>query len=216
MLEQFFGSRARVKILKIFLLNPEEKFYIRELSRRLKLQVNSARRELENLERFGILISSISTGEESENKPIFPVATRKSKPSFAKAMAGKQEKKYYQANPDFILFEEIKQLIMKAQILYERDFIDKLEKIGNPKLLILTGIFVNKSNSSIDLLLVGRFNKNKLAKLIKELEYELGKEVNYALMDNKELKYRKDVTDRFLYNILEGAKIVAIDKIGVS
>ena len=216
MLEQFFGSRARVKILKIFLLNPEEKFYIRELSRRLKLQINSARRELENLERFGILISSISTGEESENKPIFPVATRKSKPSFAKAMAGKQEKKYYQANPDFILFEEIKQLIMKAQILYERDFIDKLEKIGNPKLLILTGIFVNKLNSSVDLLLVGRFNKNKLAKLIKELEYELGKEVNYALMDNKELKYRKDVTDRFLYNILEGAKIVAIDKIGVS
>ncbi|MCK4554082.1 hypothetical protein KAU19_03905 [Candidatus Parcubacteria bacterium] len=211
MLEQLFGSRARVKILKLFLLNPNEKFYIRELSRRLKLQLNSVRRELENLERFGILSFDFGIGEGLDNK------NNKSSRKKSRYISNiKQEKKYYQVNPDFILFEEIKLLIMKAQILYERDFIEKLEKIGKPKLLILTGIFVNKSSSTIDLLLVGRFNKNKLAKLIKELEYELGKEVNYALMDNKEFKYRKDVTDRFLYNILEGVKIVAIDRMGVS
>ena len=211
MLEQLFGSRARVKILKLFLLNPNEKFYIRELSRRLKLQLNSVRRELENLEKFGILSSDFGIGEGPDNKN-----NKFSRKKSRYISNVKQEKKYYQANPDFILFEEIKSLIMKAQILYERDFIDKLEKIGKPKLLILTGIFVNQSSSTIDLLLVGRFNKNKLAKLIKELEYELGKEVNYALMDNKDFKYRKDVTDRFLYNVLEGRKIVAIDKIGLS
>ena len=237
MLEQLFGSCSRVKILNLFLLNPEEKFYIRELSRKLKLQLNSVRRELENLEKFGILISSISTGEKGENKLIFSVADKKSKsafiplsgtvagrpafakamagrPSFAKATAGKQEKKYYQVNPDFILFEEIKFLIMKAQILYERNFINKLEKIGKAKLLILTGIFVNNSDSPIDLLLVGRFSKTKLAKLISELENELSKEINYTLMGSKEFKYRKDITDIFLYGILEGKKIVAIDKTG--
>jgi len=211
MLEQLFGSRARVKILKLFLLNPNEKFYIRELSRRLKLQLNSVCRELENLEKFGILNSDFSIGQELDNK------NNKSSRKKSRYISNiKQEKKYYQADPVFILFEEIKQLIMKAQILYERDFIEKLEKINKAKLLIFTGIFVNKANSQVDLLIVGRFNKNKLAKLIKELEYELGKEVNYALMDSKEFKYRKDVTDRFLYDILEGRKIVAIDKMGVS
>jgi len=195
MLEQLFGSRARVKILKLFLLHPKEKFYIRELSRKLKLQLNSVRRELENLERFGILFSD--TGVDDENK-------------------GRQEKKYYQANPNFVLFEEIKALIIKAQILYEKDFIDKLQKIGRVKLLILSGIFVNNPHSLIDLLIVGRFNRNKLLKLISELENELGKEVNFTLMDAKEFKYRRDITDVFLYEILEGRRMVVIDEVGLS
>lgn len=219
MLEKLFGSRSRVKILNLFLLNPTKKYYIRQLSRRLKLQLNSVRRELENLKKFGILISSFSAGEEDKSNTIFSAAAGKGKPSFVPlsgTMAGRQEKKYYQVNPGFVLFEEIKLLIIKAQILYERDFIDKLEKIGKTKLLILTGIFVNKEDSRIDLLIVGRFNKNKLAKLISELENELSKGINYVLMDSKEFKYRKDVTDIFLYGVLEGKKIVAIDNIGLS
>ena len=70
MLGKLFGSNARVKILKLFLLHPEKKFYIRELSRRLKLQVNSVRRELENLEKFGLLISSHSIEADIKDKKI--------------------------------------------------------------------------------------------------------------------------------------------------
>jgi DNA-binding transcriptional regulator YhcF (GntR family) len=193
MLEKLFGSNSRVKILKIFLLNANQKFYIRQLARDLKLQLNSVRRELENLEKFGLLISSV--GSEGEKT--------------------KQEKKFYQVNPDFVLFEEIKALIMKAQILYEKDFIEKLKNIGKLKLLVLTGIFVNNPNSPIDLLIVGKFNKLKFLKLIREIEKEMGREINYTLFDRQELKYRHDITDVFLYNVLEGRKIVVIDEIGL-
>lgn len=195
MLEKLFGSRARVKILKLFLLNPQDKFFIRQLSRDLKLQLNSVRRELENLEKFGILNSSMGNGEEE---------------------SGGQEKKYYRANTDFILFDEIKALIVKAQVLYEKDFVVKLQSIGRVKLLILTGIFVNNQNSSIDMLIVGKVNKPKLLKLIKELENELGKEINFTLFDPHEFKYRRDITDVFLYSILEGKKMVVIDEGGLS
>ncbi|MFH0923129.1 MAG: hypothetical protein V1825_00155 [Candidatus Falkowbacteria bacterium] len=206
MLEKIFGSRARVKMLKLFLLHPNDKFYIRELSRKLKLQINSVRRELENLEKFGLLISSPppitdtkqAAGKSPNNQP------------------AKQEKKYFQANTDFVLFEEVKALIIKAQILYERDFIDKLHKIGKVKLLILSGIFVNNYKSQTDLLIVGRFHKPKFLRLIKELEQELGNEINFTLMDSKEFKYRRDITDIFLYEILEGRKIVVIDEAGIS
>ncbi|MDP2830565.1 MAG: hypothetical protein Q8O21_00690 [bacterium] len=237
MLEKLFGSRARVKILNIFLLNPREKYYIRQLSRNLKLQLNSARRELENLEKFGILISSHSVsskigdsandhGEDGdmEDKPSFAPSFAKAadgkkategKPSFAEAMAGKQEKKYYRANIAFVLFEEIKALVVKAQILYGKDFVGKLQKIGKIKLLILTGFFAN-NNALTDLLIVGNVNKNKLLKLIKELELELGREINFTLMEPREFKYRRDITDIFLYEILEGRKIVVIDEAGVS
>ena len=197
MLEKLFGSKTRVKILKLFLLHPQNKFYIRQLARDQKLQLNSVRRELENMEKFGILTSSSSNREET-------------------AQSGGQEKKYYQANLEFVLFDEIKALIVKAQILYEKDFIVKLQSAGRVKLLVLTGLFVNNQNSLIDLLIVGKLNKVKLAKLIRELENELGKEINYTLFNSREFKYRRDITDIFLYGILESKKMVVIDEIGLS
>lgn len=202
MLEKLFGSRARVKILNIFLLNPREKYYIRQLSRNLKLQLNSTRRELENLENFGILSSSVSMDSE-----IGGDADGCGK--------GGQDKKYYRANIAFVLFEEIKALVVKAQILYGKDFVDKLQKIGKIKLLVLTGFFAN-NNTLTDLLIVGKVNKIKLLKLIRELEEEMGREINFTLMEPKEFKYRRDITDIFLYEILEGRKIVVIDEAGVS
>lgn len=195
MLEKLFGSASRVKILKIFLLNPTEKFYIRQLSRNLKLQLNSVRRELDNLENFGILTSNL--GEEPKQ-------------------SGGQEKKYYRANPEFVLFDEIKALIIKAQILYEKDFVEKLKSAGRVKMLVLTGLFTNNPSSLIDILIVGKLNKVKLQKLIKELENELGKEINYTLFDSREFKYRRDITDIFLYGILESRKMVIIDELGLA
>jgi hypothetical protein len=201
MLEKLFGSKARVKILKLFLLHPLEKFYIRQLSRDLKLQLNSVRRELENLENFGILTSDIKGEEALDNN---------------QETSGGQEKKYFRANSNFVLFDEIKALIVKAQILYEKDFVHKLQSIGKVKLLVLTGIFVNNPNSLIDILIVGKINKIKLVKLIRELEIELGKEINFTIFDPREFKYRRDITDIFLYDILDGRKMVVIDEVGLS
>ena len=118
MLEKLFGSKARVKILKLFLLHTQEKFYIRQLARDLKLQLNSVRRELENLDNFGILTSDFKSEEMEAEK---------------KQAASGQEKKYFRANTDFILFDEIKALMVKEQILYEKDFVRKLESVGKIK-----------------------------------------------------------------------------------
>lgn len=201
MLEKLFGSNSRVKILKLFLLNPADKFYIRQLSRCLKLQLNSVRRELENLEKFGILTSDMKNGEEKKGE---------------KEASSGQEKKYFRVNPNFVLFDEIKALIVKAQVLYEKDFVRKLNAIGKVKLLILTGIFVNNPSALIDILIVGKVNKIKLIKLIRELENELGKEINFTIFDSQEFKYRRDITDIFLYGILDSKKLVVIDEVGLS
>ncbi len=218
MLGKLFGSNTRVKILKLFILHPKERFYIRQISRDLKLQLNSVRRELENLEQFGLLTAN----NLNKNEDLGLVETISDQGAAKKSREKKldinvkSEKKYYQADTDFVLYEEIKSLLIKAQFLYERDFVDKLQKAGKPRLLILTGFFVNKQNGLVDMLLVGRFNKPRLIKIIRDLEGELGKEVNFAVMDLREFKYRKDITDVFLYDILEGKKIVAIDDLGVS
>ncbi len=213
MLNKLFGSTARVKLLKTFLLNPDKQYYVRQLSRRLDLQVNAVRRELENLEKLGLVISQLS--QEDKNKVEVEVGNQKKKKTSPETKASSQEKKYYRLNTNFVLFEELQALFVKAQLWDKQNFVDKIKQIGRLKLLILAGIFVGDSQAPVDLLLVGRLSKQKLLPLIKQLEKELEQEINYSIMDLAEFKYRRDVTDVFLYNILEGKKIVVIDEIGL-
>jgi hypothetical protein len=188
MLSQLFGSEARVKILNIFLTKPDNQYYLRQLARDLDLQLNSVRRELVNLEQLGVIIPVIA---DVKNK----------------------EKKYYAVNRDFILFNEIKSLFIKAQLLSTKDFIENVQKICTPKLLILTGFFTGNTEVKTDLLIVGRINREKLIKLIKELEESIDKEINYTIMDEREFIYRKEIFDVFLHKIINGKNLIVCDNL---
>lgn len=194
MLTKLFGSQARVKLLKIFVLNQDEKFYLRQLSRDLKMQVNSIRRELENLQSFGLLSCDENTVELEERD------------------RGKTEKKYYHVNQDFVLFPELKALMVKSQVLSNNVFVEKIRATCSPKVFILSGSLVSNPKSQTDILLVGRFNRDKLIPLINELEEDLGRELNYTIMDYREYSYRVDIADFFVYNIIHGKKIVVTDE----
>lgn len=195
MIEQIFGSRTRWKLLKVFLSHSEDHFYIRELTRLTGEKLNSVRRELANLESWGIIVSEK------------PNTVDKEKVSKAK------EKKYFRAETDFVLFNELKDLIMKSWLLVEKSLVDKLTKMGNIKLLILSGKFVNNPTVETDLLIVGSINRDKLNNFMKQLSRSFGEDVHYTMMTPKEYQYRKDVTDRFLYRILETGHIKMIDKL---
>lgn len=221
MLIKLFGSKARVSILKLFLLNPNDKFYVRQLSRRLSLQVNSASRELENLENLGLLSSSFELvkGCLDENllvgdEPKAVDAVKKKEKPAGRGFPN-QQRKYFRVNQDFVLLDEIKNLIVRSQILYEKDFAEKIKNIGPVKLLILTGVFAGNDKAPIDVLAVGKINKPRFLAILKEMEKELERELNYTVMEYADFKYRKDITDVFLYNILEGKKMVIVDEIGI-
>lgn len=228
MLSKLFGSNVRVKLLRLFVLHTEEAYSAKQIAQDLKLQITSVKKELENLENFGLLKSSENFNNEGEMEDIkndFVDSIRAlglDRNTNIKQKNRKGVKQlensnvFYSVNTEFILYEEIKTLLTRSQVLYERDFVKKVSEIGKLKLLILTGIFVNRNESKIDLLIVGKMNKNKLIKLISDLELELGKEVNFTVMENKEFMYRRDITDVFLYDILEGKKVVVIDEIGIS
>lgn len=214
MLAKLFGSQARVKLLKLFLLHPQDKFYVREIARFLNLQLNSVHRELANLEEIGLIISA--TEDEKAEEVLVNESKSRDKVSYVHGKAGtadsKQERKYYQVNVDFVFYQELKALIVKTQILYEKDFTSKLKKAGRIKLLILTGLFISQLDSGVDLLLVGSFDKSRLQKAVRDLEKDLVREINYSVMSPEEFNYRREIADIFLYNILEGRKIVVVDE----
>ncbi len=208
MLLKLFGSNTRVELLKLFLVDQDKKYYIRQLARDLNLHLNSVRRELDNLEQFGIFASEFVEGETSVDIHNDIEDDKNKEKKISPKL--KQERKYYKVNTEFPLVEEVKSLIMKSYVLHKKDFIDKLKLVGDIAILILTGIFTNDKDPSVDLLIVGEFNKDKLSKVIKNFEKEIGREINYTSMNLGEFKYRKGITDIFLRNILGAKKIVVI------
>ena len=88
-IEQLFGSKTRARLLGLFLQDAEKSYYVRELTRKIGAQLNSVRRELENLKDLGLIKEEKKTAEKS-----------------SKSLA--ENKKYYKADPNFILFNDKK------------------------------------------------------------------------------------------------------------
>lgn len=205
MLEQLFGSKTRVRLLRLFLNNAKGAFFVRELSRRIGAQINAIRNELENLEEMGLI--SVVTGIESAEEDAAPA------PSKARRLRSAQQRKYYRLNTESLLYPEMRALFMKSQVMLEKDFVRKLSSAGSVSYLALTGFFVSEEPCPTDLLIVGKLNQDKLTRVIKEFERSIGREVNYTVFTPQEYRYRRDVTDRFLYSILESRKLVVVDTI---
>ena len=97
--------------MSTFLLHPEEEYFIRELTRLLNEQINSIRRELENLRRVGLVKAR-----------------------------HKNRKKYYRVDTEFVLYNDLRSLFSKA-VQGESPFVASLRTLPNVKLLLLAGSF---------------------------------------------------------------------------
>lgn len=182
MLEQLFGSRTRIKLLRLFLGNPDKEYFVRELTRLIDERINSVRRELANLENVG-LVSSLA----------------------------RDKKRFYRANGTSPVFEELRALILKSQFGLEEQLIKAVQRVGRVHYMVLTGMFTDVHDAKTDMLIVGRVNREKLKKMVEQFNSHFDREINYTVMTPEEYSYRKDITDKFLYHILENQKIVVID-----
>lgn len=195
MLEHFFGSKTRVKLLHIFFKSPEKVFFVRELSRLAEIQLNAIRRELQNLEKIGIIIHIPNSSLEQME-------------------VGKERSKYYQLHKEFILFSELQMLLSKTQLLEQRAFIEQIKhKAGVLSLFLLTGFFTQDEKAPTDLLLVGQVKHLVIDRMVKSFEEALEKPIRYTIMSEKEFLERKELGDVFLYTIFESKFIPIIDEL---
>jgi DNA-binding transcriptional ArsR family regulator len=76
MLQRLFSSTVRADILALLLNNPNEKFYVREIANILRKNPSGVKRELDNLEKMGILVServaNLRYFQANTNSPFFP------------------------------------------------------------------------------------------------------------------------------------------------
>ncbi len=205
-IEHLFGSATRVKLLRLFLHHPEDAFYVRELSRRLGVQIHAVRRELDALEKIGLLTSRRERPAEGVDEE--DAAPKKGR------RAPMAERKYYQTNQDHLLYPELRALVTKADLLVEEQILGRIKDLGDVQYVALMGRFLGDRSVPTDMLVVGLLPKKPLVELVAELEREVGHTIDYTLLTPREFKYRKEVTDRFLFSLLESKKIVLVDKTG--
>lgn len=219
MLEQLFGSKTRTKLLRIFLLNQEKIYFIRELTRMIDTQINSVRRELDNLVQCGVVRvvpahdpKVIALAEkEHELQPQKKSAGEKKRSGHKET----QPKKYFAVNTEFVLHRELCQLLIKSPLLFQKKFISDLQSLETVDFAMITGFLMQISGAPVDLLLVGDVSKTRLVKMISFYEREFEREIIYTTMTTDEFLYRKSLTDRFLFKILDSKKIVVVDRLGV-
>ncbi len=196
MLDHLFGSRTRVKLLRLFYREPQRHFFVRELTRLADTQINAVRRELTHLTNSGIIAAVDApenlTGEAED--------------------AHEAKRKYYRLNEASPLYPELRALLLKSHVLGEDSLRNQIVGLGDIKLLLFTGSFTN-ANTSVDMLIVGTVPAHELTKIMNEFEHDHGIAVRYAIMPLREFEERRQLMDRFIYEVLDSRHEKAINTI---
>lgn len=183
-LQDLFVSKVRVKLIQVFLGQPSEIFYVRQLVRLTSEEINAVRRELSRMETRGLV------KKEARGNRL-----------------------YYFFNKTYAFYQDLISLTAKTVGL-GAEVIKNKNKLGNLKFVLLSGRYARrmprKSEEDIDLLLVGSINLKELNLLIRKAESEQEKEINYAPMTIEEFEFRKARRDPFLLSILMAGRIMLL------
>ena len=194
MIDALFGSKTRVKLLGLFMNNPDRSFYVREITRNIDEQINSVRRELANLVRIGII-----TDKSVDNRLYYQVDTKF---------------KYYHALHE--MFADDSEVVSGAKVSID-DWATRFRAAAGVQVVVFAGTMVYGSTSKIDLLIAGgnRMDQGKVKTLIKALERDAGTSLNYTILSLDDLYYRLSIRDRFVLDVLESNHTIVLDSAGV-
>ena len=189
MIDSLFGSKTRVKLLHLFLNNPEKSFYVREITRMIDEQINSVRRELANMVSVGIVQQ-----DAIDNKLYYSV-----------------NEDYPYIKPLAAIFSD-KSAESNMSTTSSVSWKDSLGRMRGLRLAIISGKLVVGSSSAVDLLLVGdNMSAVTIKNLVKKIEKDRKIEINYAVISYDDFYYRMSVKDRFIMDIVRNKHSVLVD-----
>jgi len=188
-LAKLLGGIQRVKIMRLFLLNPEQGFEADQIADRSRIQIGAARRAVNQLAAMS-LVKKRSFVKEIED-----------------GRSGKMKKKRVQGwflNPEFPYIAELKQLLVEGDFFKHAELVKRFRPAGRIQFMVVSGIFIQNSESRLDLLIVGdHLKRSYIQKTITVLESELGKELAYAVFETADFNYRVSMYDKLLRDVFE-------------
>lgn len=202
-LSQLFGSQTRVKLMRLFLFNPDTTFSSSEIVSRLKSKTVDIRKELLKLVSIGLIKKRSITKE---------VVIKKKKKSVVK----KVDEIGYSFDQKFPYFLSLKNLLITASLNADDTLVKKFSGVGKIKLFLASGVFIQDWDTRVDLLIVCEdINMAKLELAIKNLESEVGKEISYSAFETEDFLYRLGLHDKLVRDILDSKHILLVDKLDI-
>lgn len=185
-LGKLFGSETKLKVIRLFLFNPETMFETSAVAERAKSDISKVRRELSTLEKIGLI--------KRKNHP----------------------KKGFVLNQSFPYLLALQSFLLNIEPLSPKEILKRFTKLGSIKLVLVSGVFIQDPESRADILVVGDgLKKTNLENTIKTLESEIGRELKYAYFTTEDFKYRLSMFDKLTRDILDYPHKVVVDKLGI-
>jgi hypothetical protein len=201
-LEKLFDSSARVKLMKLFLFNPQTIFEKKTVIKRAKVASQTATRELALLQKTGMIRkkSFFKDGEVLKSGKV----------------TNKKRVKGFIVNKDFKYLIQMKNLLVNTSPMTEGDILKRVSRYGKIKLVVTSGVFIQDSDSRIDILIVGdNLKERSLKTTISTMESEIGRQLRYVIFTTKDFNYRMGICDRLVRDILDYPHQTIVDRIGV-
>ena len=182
-LQDFMISRVRVGIIELFFQQPDEMFFVREITRQTHEEINAVRRELERMTLTGLL-----KYEERGNRI------------------------YYYLNKYYTFYPELLRMVVKSTGLGQKLY-KLRKKLGAVKFIMFSGKFIKVDAShrnEVDVLIIGDIVLAELEAVMKEEEQKRGHEISYTVLTEEEFEFRKQRRDPFLMEVLYGTRIMIV------
>ena len=190
-LGKLFGSEAKVKIIRLFLLGRDTIFDTATIASRINEDTTKTRRELANLEKTALI-------------------KRKARKHNGKNVVG------FVLNNNFSYLAPLHNLLINSAPLQPKEIIRKVSSLGTIKLIIVSGVFIQDSDSRADILIVGdNIKKGQLSNVIRNLEAEVGKELRYVHFATADFLYRLNMYDKLIRDILDYPHVKLVNKLAI-
>jgi len=200
-LGKLFGGEAKTKIIRLFLFNPEAHYTALDVSSRTGVAPIRARKALIELIKSGLIRTKLAPKENKGKK--------------AGAKAKKARESAYHLDQKFPHIAILSDLMVEASVRADSHLAAKIMVAGKVKLILAAGIFVHQNDARLDLLIVSEdINENKLARAIKSIETDMGRDLAYSSLTSSDFQYRLGLHDRLVRDIIDFPHIVLVDRIG--
>lgn len=201
-LAKLFGLPSRVKLMRLFLMNPEDVFDVPEISKRSKIANVMLRKEIKLLCEIGLIKQRV-------------VVKMIPKRGGKEGALDKKKVNGYGMDPSFPYLSALRSLVTEIA-LGKEDVAARFRNCGQMKLIIVSGIFLDESDSRLDILLVGdKLKKPIIEGVLRRLEAELGKELTYGILESSEFDYRYGIYDKFIRDVLDYPHLVVLNKLNL-
>ena len=184
MLDLLTKSKIRRNLILLFVYNKEKEFYLSEIANIVKTSVGTTQRELNKL-----LLADFITFKKKANLS------------------------FYTLNKQYSLLKEVESIVRKTCGI-EVELKKALSRIKDILFAFLFGSYVSdslKSDSDIDLFVIGDIDEDQVFEAVQKVEKMISKEINYHIAEKSEF-LKKKKKNYFYKEIVKGSILLVGDE----